>query len=717
MTLLNKTNLAEPLVCVLQHLYFKGNIMKLNFSSVQNCLTLSLVFCTSLAPLANATPLPTTLDYADTFDLEYVASPIFSKDSETIIYERRSNDIMRDATHISLWQYDIDKKQHRPFIAESENVYNPHLSNDGKKLAYLSDRSGSLQLYVRYLETNQDALLSHLQSAPSHITWSPDDKYIAFSLFTEKPSQGLFTQMPNKPDGANWAPTATYIEKTTYRADGAGYLPSGNEQIYILPIDGGTPRQLTAGDYDSGGPLAWSHDGQFLYFSANPADNADLAPLTSDIYSVAIANADITQITSLEGPESSPQLSPDGRYLSFRHTVDKKMSYQQSELMLLDLKTDKIISLTATLDRSVNTAQWAADSDSLYFSYDNKGMTQLAEVELDGDIHTFDIHLGGQSLGRPYTSGEFAVAANGAIAFTLDSSQHPAELAYMTRRGKVSQLTQLNDDVLGHLTLADTQTLAVTSSIDNRSIDAWIMMPPHYDADKSYPLILEIHGGPHAAYGPHFAMELQLMAAKGYVVVWSNPRGSSSYGAEFGNTIHHNYPSHDYDDLMDVVDAAIAKVNIDTQNLFVTGGSGGGVLTAWTVGKTHRFAAAVVAKPVINWVSHSLTADAAAYFTQYWMSDMPWNIADKLWRRSPLSLVGNVTTPTMLLTGESDYRTPISESEQYYQALRLQGVDAAMVRLPGSSHGIASKPSRLIQKVGNILAWFERYKTAQKPRT
>jgi len=257
---------------------------------------------------------------------------------------------------------------------------------------------------------------------------------------------------------------------------------------------------------------------------------------------------------------------------------------------------------------------------------------------------------------------------------------------------------------------AQVQHLPVTSSVDQRAIDAWIALPPGFDASKKYPLILEIHGGPHTAYGPHFAMEIQLMAAKGYVVVWSNPRGSSSYGEAFGNLIHHNYPSEDYNDLMDVVDAVIAKGYVDDKNLFITGGSGGGVLTAWSIGKTNRFAAAVVAKPVINWISFGLTADAYPYFTQYWMPGMPWEHHDSLWKRSPLSLVGNVSTPTMLLTGEADYRTPISESEQYYQALRLRGIDAAMVRIPGASHGIAARPSRLIQKVGHILAWFERYK-------
>ena len=226
-------------------------------------------------------------------------------------------------------------------------------------------------------------------------------------------------------------------------------------------------------------------------------------------------------------------------------------------------------------------------------------------------------------------------------------------------------------------------------------------------------MILEIHGGPHAAYGANYSTEIQLMAAKGYVVVWANPRGSSSYGEDFANLIHHNYPSQDYNDLMDVVDGVISKGYVDEEQLFVTGGSGGGTLTAWIVGKTDRFKAAVVAKPVINWMSFSLTADGYSYFTKYWMPGMPWEHADHLWKHSPLSLVGNVKTPTMLLTGEVDYRTPMSETEQYYQALKLQNVDAAMVRIAKAGHSIAARPSNLVQKVGNILAWFEKYKTKE----
>jgi acylaminoacyl-peptidase len=271
-------------------------------------------------------------------------------------------------------------------------------------------------------------------------------------------------------------------------------------------------------------------------------------------------------------------------------------------------------------------------------------------------------------------------------------------------------LTTLNDDLLGHKVLGAVKEITWKSSKDQRDIQGWVITPPDFDASKKYPLILEIHGGPFAAYGPNFTTEMQLFAAAGYIVLYANPRGSTSYGETFGNLIHHAYPGDDYDDLMSGVDAVIAQGHVDTDNLFVTGGSGGGVLTAWIVGKTDRFRAAVVAKPVINWASFVLTADANNFFYRYWFGAQPWEQPQEYWRRSPLSLVGNVKTPTMLLTGEADYRTPIGESEQYYQALKLRKIDTVMVRIPEASHGMTARPSNLIAKVDNILAWFARYR-------
>lgn len=668
------------------------------------------------ATAAVADSLPTAFSYKDVFELEYAAAPVFTPDSKQIIYERRSNDIMNDRMHISLWRIDVKTGEHRPLIAGPDNVRSPVLSPDGRKLAYLSDRSGSQQLYVRYLYSGEDALLTNTSYAPGNVTWSPDGKTLAFTQFTPQADKPLFSGMPAKPTNAKWAETGRFIDDLNYRADGSGYVPGGFNQIYVLPVEGGTPRQLTNTNYPLNGDLSYSSDGKHLLFSTNPSDNYAMEVMSSDIYQLELASGEMRQLTSLEGPESAPQMSPDGRYLAFKHVTDRKLSFQSSDVWVMRLKDGRLTNLTESLDRTTGSFEWSEDSDEVFFSYQDEGLTRVASVTLDGELEKLPIALGGQSLGRPYTSGEFTVADNGTIAFVNSDGTAPADLYLRDSRGKVKQLTRLNDDVLGHLNMPEITAMTVTSSVDERPIQAWMITPPDFEPGKKYPLILEIHGGPHTAYGPNFSAEIQLMAAQGYVVVWSNPRGSTSYGEDFANLIHHNYPSEDYNDLMDVVDGVIAKGFIDTANLFITGGSGGGVLTAWSIGKTDRFAAAVVAKPVINWMSFALTADAYPYFTEYWMPAMPWDIPEHLWAHSPLSLVGNVKTPTLLLTGESDYRTPISESEQFYQALKLQGVDAAMLRLPGASHGIASKPSRLIQKVGNILAWFERYKTAE-PQT
>jgi dipeptidyl aminopeptidase/acylaminoacyl peptidase len=331
---------------------------------------------------------------------------------------------------------------------------------------------------------------------------------------------------------------------------------------------------------------------------------------------------------------------------------------------------------------------------------------------LDGRREVVAEGLSGEELDRPYTGGEFSVARNGAVAFTSGTPQSPSAVS-VARKGSTVQLTHLNDVAFSDRTLAAVRSLPVVSSFDRRPIDAWIVTPPDFDRTRKYPLILEIHGGPFAAYGPTFSTDNQLYAAAGYVVVYSNPRGSTSYGEEFANLIHHDYPSHDYEDLMSVVDAAIAQGFIDENALFVTGGSGGGVLTAWIVGHTHRFKAAATQKPVINWSSEVLTTDVYTFMAKYWFGAMPWEDPQAYWKRSPLSLVGEVTTPTLVVVGDKDLRTPVSDAEQYFQALQLRGIPTALVKVPGASHGgLTARPSQSAAKASAILAWFERYRPA-----
>ncbi len=654
-----------------------------------------------------------SIELKDVFNLEYAANPVVMPGGKRVVYERRSMDIMTDTMRRNLWTVGLDGSDHLPLLSDSKNHFSPTFSQDGKKMAYLSSKEGKVQIYVKDLKTGNTARVTDVAMSPSSLSFSPNGKQIAFSMFTPTKAKPLF-QLNLKPKGAKWANEAQYIDQTLFQRDGAGIRRPGNMHVYVVPTIGGTPRQITTGPHDYRGAIAWSKDETHVIVSANTHDDADFDVFNSDILAINTTTSKITELTNMSGPENNPKISPNGKKIAFIGFEDNGKSNQINQLYIMDPNGSEIKSLTPKLDRSVDNLVWAENSKGVYISYDDMGKKHVAYVSLNGKISTKTDNLGGTSLGRPYTSGSFDVASNGNLVYTRSVGNRPADLAYLTKKGKSTQLTDLNGDIFDHKTLNKPKLMEVKSSVDGRNLQAWVVTPPDFDATKKYPLILEIHGGPHTAYGPGFSSEVQLFAAAGYVVVYGNPRGSTSQGAEFANLIDKNYPSEDYNDLMDMVDGVIKQGYIDESNLYVTGGSGGGVLTAWIIGNTDRFKAAVVAKPVINWTSMIGTSDIYTFMTKYWFSDLPWNDYQQYWNRSPLSLVGNVKTPTMVLTGELDVRTPMAESEQYYGALRLQGVESALVRIQGAYHGIAAKPSNLARKVGYILAWFDKYKNADQ---
>ncbi|MGE0046283.1 MAG: prolyl oligopeptidase family serine peptidase [Hyphomonadaceae bacterium] len=632
---------------------------------------------------------------ADVFNLEYAADPQISPDGRRVAYVRVSGDIRSDRFRRSIWLVDDTGQNNRP-IAQGAGAYaSPVWSPDGRAIAYLANEQSGAELRVLYLDTMQSGVLARLPSGAANLTWSPDGRTLAFQMFVreEGPSPA---RMPDRPEGAEWAAPARIIDGVLYRADGEGYVQAGYTQIFTLPADGGTPRQLTFAARHHDGRLSWSPDGRALYFSANAEENWEYDPVESDIYRLDIASGSLTRLTTRNGPEDAPIVSPDGRRIAYIGFDDREQGYQVTELYVANADGSGARSLTASFDRDVRRPNWIRGGGAIMFLYEDHGRTHLGIVNVaSGQITRLPGDVGGLDLGRPYTSGSYSVTRNGRYAITYQTPTRPADVA-IGQSGAPRRLTRLNDDLLDAREIPAPQEINARSSADGRNIQAWIVRPPGFDASRRYPLLLEIHGGPFAAYGPSFSAEVQMYAAAGYVVVYANPRGSTSYGGEFGNLIHHNYPSQDYDDLMSVVDAVIAQEPIDPQRLFVTGGSGGGVLTAWIVGSTNRFAAAVVQKPVINWTSFSLTSDFYPLFTRYWFGAMPWEDQANYWRRSPLSLVGNVTTPTAVLTGEDDLRTPMAESEQYYQALRLRRVPTRLIRIPGASHDIAARPSGLI---------------------
>jgi dipeptidyl aminopeptidase/acylaminoacyl peptidase len=670
--------------------------------------TLGVVLLT-VACAANADDGVGRLKSLDVFELEYADDVQISPDGSRIAYVRVSHDIMTDRVRRNLWLIDADGTDNRPLLSGSKSFLSPRWSPDGRRLAYVSAAEGSPQLYVRWMDTGQTALLTNLVQAPGSIAWSPDGRSIAFTQLVPS-SKPPLAPAPEKPEGATWAPPVKVIDSVVWRADGEGIVRPGYNHVFIVSAEGGTARQLTEGDYNDDGPLSFTPDSKHIVFSSNRGPDWERDPVDGEIHSVDIATRKLTQLTSRDGPDNSPVVSPDGRKIAYLGFDDRLQGYQVTHLYVMDRDGKNARAITGDLDLDINEPEWSADGRGVFFSYDEYGVRKIGYLTLDGRLRKVAEGLGGTDLGRPYTSGAYSVARNGRVAFNHNTPERPADVATATIGGAVRVLTQLNADLLGARRLGEVGEIRWKSSKDQREIQGWLIKPPGFDAAKKYPLILEIHGGPFAAYGPNYTTELQVMAAAGYVVLYANPRGSTSYGAEFGNLIHHAYPGDDYDDLMSGVDAVIAQGYVDPDNLFVTGGSGGGVLTAWIVGKTDRFRAAVVAKPVINWASFVLTADVNSFFYKYWFGAQPWEQPEQYWKRSPLSLVGNVKTPTMLLTGESDYRTPISESEQYYQALKLRNVDTVLVRIPEASHGMVARPSNLVAKIDNILAWFERYR-------
>ena len=642
----------------------------------------------------------------DVFELEYATDPQIASDGEHIAYVRRSNDIMTDRTRSNIWLLRADGSDHRPLLSGTANYSSPRWSPDGTRLAYLSNEERGSQLYVRWMDTGQTALLTNIQNSASNISWSPDGQIIAFNMNVEFDSKPLSVSMPDKPEGADWSPAFKYVTETRYQADGSGILEPAYSHVFVVPAEGGTPRQLTQGNFNHRSQLSWTPDSEEILFSANRNENWALQSREADLFAVNLAG-ELRQITSEPGVETAPQVSPDGRLIAYGKTDNAKLAYRNRYLHVIGVDGSGDKNLSADIDNSLSDWRWDGNS-ALYYQVTNRGIAEVARVSLDGGHQTIASGMGGESLGRPYTSGSYSAASN-LVVVTKGSDTRPADLFAIRNRSE-TRLTELNEDLLAHKKLGQVHEIIYDSSIDGEEIQGWYLTPPDYDPEQSYPLILEIHGGPHSAYGPHFSAEMQRMAAAGYVVFFNNHRGSTSYGERFALLLQNKYSSeYDFADHMSGIDVLIEQGIADPDRLYITGGSAGGIAAAYAIGLTDRFKAAAVAKPVVNWVSKVLTADSGIGQIANQFPGMPWENIDDYWQRSPLSLIPNMTTPTLLMTGEADRRTPISETEQMYQALKIQGVDVVMVRVPGSPHGIAGRPSRLIGKVENILAWFEKY--------
>lgn len=644
----------------------------------------------------------------DLFKLESAADPQVSPDGRTVAYVRRSADVMNDQVRGAIWLVDVASGRQRPLITGPGSYGAPRWSPDGTRLAYISGDEGGAQLWVRWIDSGAATRLTQLPDGPQSFVWAPDGRSLAYAMRVpgEGPSLG---KAPVQPEGAKWADALEIYDRVTYRNDGGGYVKPGYSHLFTVPADGGAPRQLTFGNFDDGGPLAFTPDGKSMLFSAVRKDNWQDEFIDSEVIELELASGKLTPLTSRYGPDQLMAISSDGKLIAYLGFDDKHRSNENNELYVMKRDGSGARSISAKHDISVDDAQWAPDGRSVIVQYDDKGVAKVGRLGLDGSLRPLASGLSGTGYDRPYTGGSFSISRSGTLVYTGGSSQRPPDLMVL-RSGQAQPLTRFNQ-WMDAKAMAPVEKLAVTAP-DGKPIDAWLVLPPGRQPGQKVPMVLEIHGGPHTAYGPSFSTDNQLYAAAGYAVLYTNPRGSTSYGEDFANLINRAYPGEDYDDLMAAVDAAIATGVADQDNLFVTGGSGGGVLTAWIVGKTNRFRAAATQKPVINWTSEALTMDGTMFTSRYWFDAPPWVDVTPYWKRSPLSLVGNVKTPTLVVVGSEDYRTPVSESEQYYAALQIAGVPTTLVKVPGASHGgIAARPSQSAAKAAAILAWFERYRT------
>jgi dipeptidyl aminopeptidase/acylaminoacyl peptidase len=640
------------------------------------------------------------LDKETFMDMESISNPMISPDGKQIIFVRSWVDEKKDRYTGNLWIVDTQGQRVRELTHGNWSDSSPVWSPCGKKIAFLSDRSGSTQIHVMWLDTRETAQLTHLNNSPSSLRWSPDGEKLAFTMFIRDTDPILKVQLPQRPRGAEWAKPAIIIDRLSWRRDGRGPVPKGYSHIYIIDArTGGTPKKITSGDYSHSDPQ-WDLNGERIYFSAIRKPDAEYLHGDTEIYTVDLDTLDITPLTTRKGPDRGPRISPNGQWIAYTGYDDKEYTSHLSNLYIMDIEGQNKRLLGKDFPNSPYSVTWAQDNSGLYYLMAEKGAANIYFISLDGKIDKI-------TQGNHYLSG-LSMADNGQIASTRSTFYRPGYLMTFNLQEpeQMRELVDVNQDILEDVKLGEVEEMWFKSP-DGLDLQGWLIKPAEFEEGKKYPMLLWIHGGPWAMYSVQFNWAWQNFAANGYAVLYMNPRGSTGYGQDFVNGIQYSYPGKDLDDLMAGVDEAISKGFIDEDNLFVCGGSGGGVLTAWIVGHTDRFTAAVSMRPVINWHSFVGTTDGASWYRQF--KKYPWEDPIEYALRSPLHYVENVTTPTMVMTGESDLRTPISQSEEYYRALKMLKKDTLLVRMPDEYHGWRRPSHRLLQQL-YLMSWFEKNK-------
>lgn len=628
---------------------------------------------------------------------EWTSNPRLSPDGKQILYSRSWINLIDDKRETDLWIMNVDGSMNRFFLNGSNGMWSP----DGTKIAFTKEgEPEGTQIFVKYLGVEGDPTqITKLEKSPGGMQWSPDSKFIAFTMHVDIEAALKPLGMPGAPKGANWTKPPKVIDQVDYRQDRVGFLERGYRQLFIVPADGGSARQVTSGNWDVSNGIEWTSDSKSILFNSYRKPEAEYARGQSNLYSVNINSSEIVELTTREGTEYAPAVSPDGTKVAFVGSIWTKNFYQDRKMFVMNLDGSGLKTISESLDQTPGGPIWSEKGDGVYFNVSEFGQSNVYFADLNGRV-------------KKITSGNHMLnmsdIANGQAVATWSNPHNPSDIIAfkIDRPADINRLTEVNNDIFYNVEFGEVEEIKYKSA-DGTEVQGWIVKPPQFDAKKKYPLVLRIHGGPHGMYNVAFNYNFQLHAAQDQVVLYTNPRGSTGYGYDFANAIQNAYPGKDYEDLMAGVDAVIARGYIDENRMYVYGGSGGGVLTSWIVGQTDRFAAASVNYPVTNWFSFVGTTDGSGWYSNF--EKYPWEDPSEHIKRSPLMYVGNVKTPTMLMCGENDLRTPISQTEEYYQALKMNKVPTVMIRFNDEFHGTGSKPSNFLRTQGYLNAWFDKH--------
>jgi len=641
-------------------------------------------------------------------DWEQVADPQISPDGAQIVYTRRWVNKVDDKWDSALWIMNADGSHNRFLVKGSDARWSP----DGTRIVYLADgEPKGTQLFVRWMDAEgASSQVTRVTEKPVDPRWAPDGKAIAFVMLVPD-STAWSISLPKPPEGAKWTPAPRVVDGLHYRQDRVGYMTQGFTHLFLVPADGGTPRALTSGRWNVGARFDglvlgagydWTPDGRTILFDGLRDTTWDRQYQVSRVYGLDVASGAIRPLVSRPGFWANPVVSPDGKSVAFTGYDSTGQTHRTADLYVMGIDGSGVRDLSKTLDRDPDNLRWAPDAKGVYFTAPDRGSINVRYADLAGGVR--EVTQGAQVVSLTSVARTLV-----AVGVRSDPEHGPDVVRLDLRRPQaLTPLTRVNDDVLGNKRLARVDEVWYASTGGAR-VQGWIVKPPGFDAARKYPLILEIHGGPFAMYNVAFSYMFQNFAANGYVVLYVNPRGSTGYGDAFSNAIDHNYPGPDYDDLMAGVDAVIGKGYVDTTRMYVSGCSGGGVLSSWVIGHTSRFAAAAVRCPVIDWISMAGQTDIPL-FTYSFFRQPFWDKPDEWLAHSSLMQVGHITTPTLLMTGELDRRTPIPQTEEFYAALKVRGVPTVLLRFNEEFHGTGSKPSNFMRTQLYMMSWFQRYR-------